>query len=158
MAVQVWFLRHGEAVPHDAKPDFERELTPRGERQAEAAGRGLGRSGVELTACYSSPRVRARQTAEIACGDLGVGVELAESLSSDFDLDDLTELLHAHDEDARVLLVGHEPDFSQAVHDLTGAAIDMKKGGIAAVKLTGARRGELIVLLRPRELEALSQS
>jgi phosphohistidine phosphatase len=50
-----------------------------------------------------------------------------------------------------VLLVGHEPDFSQIVHDLGGGRIDMKKGGIAGLRLEGAR-GELIVLLRPREL------
>ena len=58
------------------------------------------------------------------------------------------------DGDGRVLVVGHEPDFSQVVYDLTGARIDMKKGGIAGVRLDGAR-GELIVLLRPRELEAM---
>jgi phosphohistidine phosphatase len=50
-----------------------------------------------------------------------------------------------------VLVIGHEPDFSQIVHDLTGARLDFKKGGIAAVRLDGAR-GELIALLRPREL------
>jgi phosphohistidine phosphatase len=59
------------------------------------------------------------------------------------------------DPDARVLVVGHEPDFSQVVLDLTGGAIDLKKGGVAAVRLDGSHC-ELIVLLRPRELETLS--
>jgi phosphohistidine phosphatase len=53
--------------------------------------------------------------------------------------------------DQRVLIVGHEPDFSQVVYDLTGGSIDMKKGGMAGVRLDGTR-GELIVLVRPREL------
>ena len=53
-----------------------------------------------------------------------------------------------------MLVVGHEPDFSQVVHDLTGARIDFKKGGVAGVRLDGTR-GELIVLLRPRELERI---
>ncbi len=39
---QLWLLRHGEAVPHESKPDFERELTPRGERQSVAAARTSG--------------------------------------------------------------------------------------------------------------------
>ena len=151
MALQVWFLRHGEAVPHDAKPDVDRELTPRGERQGEAAGHGLERSGVELTACYSSPRVRARQTAAIACGNLGLEVEIVEALSSGFDLDDLVELLHAHEDDDRVLLVGHDPDFSMAVHAMTGAQVRMKKGGLA-----GVDTGELKVLLRPAETAAIA--
>ena len=41
MAPQLWLLRHGEAVPHESKPDADRELTPRGERQSIAAGKGL---------------------------------------------------------------------------------------------------------------------
>jgi phosphohistidine phosphatase len=57
--------------------------------------------------------------------------------------------------DQRVLIVGHDPDFTQVVHDLTGARIELKKAGIAAVRLDGTR-GELIALLRPRELERLA--
>ena len=47
MAPQMWLLRHGEAVPHESKPDDERELTARGERQALAAGEALARLGVD---------------------------------------------------------------------------------------------------------------
>ena len=50
-----------------------------------------------------------------------------------------------------VLLVGHDPDFSTAVHDLTGAQVRMKKGGLA-----GIEKGELKVLLRPSELERIA--
>ena len=50
-----------------------------------------------------------------------------------------------------MLVVGHEPDFSQVVYDLTGGRVDFKKGGIAAIRLDGSR-GELIALMRPREL------
>jgi phosphohistidine phosphatase len=42
------------------------------------------------------------------------------------------------------------------VHDLTGARVDLKKGGVAAVRLDGTHSGELLVLLRPRELEAIA--
>ena len=62
-----------------------------------------------------------------------------------------------HGADARVLVVGHEPSFSQVVHDLTGGRIDFKKGGVAAVRAERAG-GELLVLLRPRELESLALS
>ena len=63
-------------------------------------------------------------------------------------------LLQPHDDGSCVLVVGHEPDFSQVVHDLTGARIALKKGGLAAVRLRGSR-GELSVLLRPRELDRI---
>jgi phosphohistidine phosphatase len=155
VAQQFWLLRHGEAIPHDVKPDFDRELTPRGERQAVAAGRGLARLGLELTACYTSPRVRARETARLACGELGVDMEEVDVLGNGFGCTDALELLSAHDADARVLVVGHEPSFSQVVHDLTGARVDFKKGGVAGIRVA-AGNGELIVLLRPRELETLA--
>jgi phosphohistidine phosphatase len=152
---QLWLLRHGEAVPHGAKPDPERELTPRGERQAAAAGVGLARLGVELAACYTSPKVRARDTARIACQALGVEPEEVAALADGFSREEALELLHAHDADAAILVVGHEPSFSQVVHDLTGARLDFKKGGVAAVRVRGGQ-GELLVLLRPRELESLA--
>ncbi len=57
----------------------------------------------------------------------------------------------AADQGDDVLLVGHEPDFSMALHTLTGAQVRMKKGGLAAVD-----RGELKVLLRPSELRAIA--
>jgi phosphohistidine phosphatase len=157
MAPQLWLLRHGEAVPHESKPDADRELTPRGERQAVAAGDGLARLGVEFAACYTSPKTRARQTAQLACRSLNIEPQEADSLGDGFERDDALEFLLGYDDDARVLVVGHEPSFSQVVHDLTGARIDFKKGGVAAVSVEG-RQGELLVLLRPRELESLARS
>jgi phosphohistidine phosphatase len=157
MAPQLWLLRHGEAVPHDSKPDAERELTPRGQRQSEAAGVALAALNVEFAACYTSPKVRARETAQLACAALNIEPEDAKSLADGFSRDDALELLLAHDADARVLVVGHEPSFSQVVHDLTGGRVDFKKGGVAAVRVERGA-GELLVLMRPRELEALAHS
>jgi phosphohistidine phosphatase len=154
---QLWLLRHGEAVPHESKPDFDRELTPRGERQSVAAGEALARLGLEFAACYTSPLVRARGTAELACKQLNVAPEDREAIGQDFDVDDARELLAAHDDGDRILVVGHNPSFEQVVLDLTGARVDFKKGGIAAMRISGAR-GELIALLRPRELESLAVS
>jgi phosphohistidine phosphatase len=62
-----------------------------------------------------------------------------------------------HDDDARVLIVGHEPSFSRVVFDLTGGRVDFKKGGVAAVRIERGG-GELLALLRPRELESLARS
>jgi len=155
MAPQLWLLRHGEAVPHDSKPDEERELTARGERQAVAAGAALARLGLELHACYTSPKVRAVDTAKLACQALGTEPIVEQAIGSGFDRDDAIALLRAHGEDARVLVVGHDPDFSEIVHDLTGGRIDFKKGGLAVVREERGS-GELLALLRPLDLEALA--
>lgn len=136
----IWFLRHGDA--EDGDDDFARELTEKGERKSRAAGEALAALGVEIDACLTSPRVRAVQTAELACQPLGLDPEGAQELSGgDFDPAALTAGR------GDVLLVGHEPDFSQAVGDLTGARVEMKKGGLAAVD--GAT---LVALLRPAQI------
>jgi phosphohistidine phosphatase len=155
MAPQLWLLRHGEAVPHDSKPDDERELTPRGRGHSETAGRGLAKLGVEFAACYTSPKVRALETAQLACRALNIEPAIAQSLGGRFDRDDALEVLRAHGPEDRVLVVGHEPNFSQVVLDFTGGRVDFKKGGVAAIRVERTA-GELIVLLRPRELEAIA--
>jgi phosphohistidine phosphatase len=151
MARQLWLLRHGEAEPHDSRSDDERRLTPRGEDQSRAAARALAAMDVVFQAVYTSPKVRARDTAKLACEALGAEPMEHAPLREGFSAGDARELLHA---DERILVVGHEPDFSQVVHDLTGARIDLKKGGLAGVRMDGAR-GELIALLRPRELDRI---
>jgi phosphohistidine phosphatase len=155
MARQLWLLRHGEAVPHEAAPDDERALTERGRGQAAAAGRALSALEIAVHLCFTSPKVRARQTAELACEALGVAPVEHAPLAEGFDADEALALLHAAGGDQRVLVVGHEPDLSQVVHDLTGARVALKKGGVAAIAMDGSR-GELVVLLRPRELARIA--
>lgn len=141
----LWLLRHGDA--EDGSPDAERKLTEKGRRQSKAAGAALAALGVKLEACLASPKVRAAQTAELACEALGVEPELEPKLAGGrFDAEALAAGLG--DE---VLLVGHDPDFSMAVHSLTGAQVRMKKGGLA-----GIDKGELKVLLRPAELKRIA--
>jgi phosphohistidine phosphatase len=155
MATQLWLLRHGEAEPHDARPDPERRLTERGEQQSRAAGLALAALGMTLQAVYTSPKVRARDTARIACEALGCEPIEHAPLAAGFDAGDALALLAAAEPDGRVLIVGHNPDFAQVIHDLTGARADLKKGGVAGIRLDGTR-GELIELLRPRELARIA--
>ena len=153
MAAQLWMLRHGEAVPHESKPDHDRELTPRGRGQSELAGQALAALGAEFDACYASPKVRAWETASLACAALNVDPVREDSLSNGFSRVDALALLDAHD--GNILVVGHEPSFSQVVYDFTGARVDFKKGGVAVVNAKRSA-GELLVLLRPREIEAIA--
>lgn len=138
-------LRHAQA--EDGSPDSERRLTSKGEQQAVAAGRALAAIEAPITVCVTSPRVRARQTAELACAELGVPVEEDDRLEGGpFDPREVAEGRGEH-----VLLVGHDPDFSLAVNRFTGAQVRLKKGGLAAME-----RGELMLLARPSELAAMA--
>jgi len=156
MAEQLWFLRHGEAEPHDARPDEQRRLTARGEDQSRAAGRALAALELTFQLVATSPRVRALDTARLACEALRCEPVEHKPLSKGFDVDDAIELAHAAGPDKRLLVVGHNPDFEQVLHDLTGTRVDLKKGGIAGVRLEG-RRGTLIALLRPREIDRIGR-
>ena len=156
MAEQLWFLRHGEAEPHDARPDEQRRLTARGEDQSRAAGRALAALELTFQLVATSPRVRALDTARLACEALRCEPVEHKPLSKGFGVDDAIELAHAAGPDKRLLVVGHNPDFEQVLHDLTGTRVDLKKGGIAGVRLEG-RRGTLIALLRPREIDRIGR-
>ena len=153
MPRQLWLLRHGDAEDPGGGPDAARPLTEKGGRQARAAGRALAVLGVEFDAVYASPRKRALETAFLAAGELGLSARIHQPLQGGFTRPDAEELLAGTGADARVLLVGHEPDFSQLVRDFTGGRIDLKKGGIAVVRDPPS---ELVALLRPREIEALA--
>jgi phosphohistidine phosphatase len=156
MAPQLWLLRHGEAEPHDARPDEERRLTPRGQDQARAAGAALAALELRFQHIYTSPKVRARETARLAAEPLGVELVELPALAEGFDAERARELLLGSGPEERVLIVGHNPDFVQIVHDLTGARVDLKKGGVAGVRVDGTR-AELVALLRPRELDRISR-
>jgi len=81
----IYLLRHGDAKDGDGD-DAVRRLTPKGERQARAAGRALAARGAEIDACLASPKVRAAQTAQLACEALGIEPETANELrGGDFD-------------------------------------------------------------------------
>jgi phosphohistidine phosphatase len=140
----LWLLRHAQAA--DGAPDDERPLTELGRRQARAACVALARLGVAPELCLASPKLRALETATLACEPLGLEVTVEPGLAGEpFDP---WELAAGFDE---VLLVGHDPSFSITVHELTGAQARLRKGGIAAIK-----KGELIALMRPLELAAIA--
>src|SRR6266566_7898623 len=129
MARQLWLLRHAEAEPHGTRADAERRLTARGERQAQTAGVALARLGVQFDAILSSPKSRARQTAEIAAAEWSPEqrerLRMHPPLAGEFDAPQARDAFSETTADGRLLLVGHEPDLSRVVADLTGGQVDL---------------------------------
>lgn len=146
MPAVIYLLRHGDAERGDGD-DAARRLTAEGERQSRAAGRALAALGVSIDACITSPKVRAAETARLACEALPVEPEVASELAEGgFDSRALTAGRR------NAILVGHNPDFSNEIARLTSAKAKIRKGGLAIVDDDST----LIALLRPEDLAAIA--
>lgn len=132
----LYIVRHEEA-DDDGGPDEHRALTGRGRRRMRATAR-LARDEIEaVDLVYTSPLVRAVQTAEILIGELGFDepVRIAPELAGPTTLDRLARLALDSPADARgVALIGHEPLLGALIGHCTGAP------------LLGVGRGEVYAL------------
>jgi phosphohistidine phosphatase len=140
-AAMIYLLRHGDAERGEGD-DATRRLTAIGKRQAKAAGEVLAKLDPAINTCFTSPKLRAIETARLSCEALGIKPRESAALASGgFDPLELAAGQEA------VLLVGHEPHLSQEVGRLTGARLKLRKGGIAVID-----GPTLIALLRPGDL------
>jgi phosphohistidine phosphatase len=156
--MRLYLLRHAEAVDHAAS-DHDRQLTPRGISRTQAAAGVMARLGLRPAHIYSSPRVRARQTAEIVGQALGVAVEIRDEVNFSFSVEAVHSLIQGLDDAAEVMFVGHEPSMSAVLNGLTGAAVVMKKGGLARVDVytpIAPLHGQLVWLIAPKVFDMLA--
>jgi phosphohistidine phosphatase len=157
--MEIYFLRHGDAVKKSGGKggDGERPLSTEGTAliTREAGAIALLRLGLDLI--MTSPLVRARQTAEIVARELRLPGALAidERLAPGFGPNALLSILREHRANTALLLVGHEPDFSQTIAAcIGGGRVECGKGGLARVDLDDpdSIRGTLAWLLPARVL------
>jgi phosphohistidine phosphatase len=98
----------------------------------------------------TSPLPRASQTAEIAAEDLDCKVQVEPQLAHGFNLERLQGMLAKMDASC-VMIVGHEPDFSAVVKELTGGEVKLAKAGVALIETDrNCRSGELRWLFTPK--------
>jgi len=156
--MELLLLRHGTAQDHGHPlGDAARALVEKGLRQSRNAGRFLTKIDCLPELVLTSPMVRARQTAEEFCMASGLGAPVeAPWLACGMAPEEAIGELRAYPEFGRVMIVGHEPDFSGLLCFLIGAGggrVRMKKGGVALLRLYAAlRHGELQFLLPPRTM------
>ncbi len=140
----ILFLRHAEAG--DAADDFSRQLTPRGVAQSEKVAKFMAANGLTPDLLITSPVVRARQTADTVCGILaGVKLRIGDWLSCGMAPETCFEELSAFRDLDAVALVGHEPDFSEAISWILGMesqeALHIRKASLTVVTVSSFARG-----------------
>ena len=146
----VYFLRHGEADwPDWKKSDDERPLTKRGKKEMHEVGAFLKRVKAQPDLIVTSPLPRASQTAEIAAAHLKVKCREDKLLAPGFGRSEFERLLKKYPEES-LMVVGHEPDFTHTISQLTGASLKLSKAGVALVELDRSWNGRLLWLFPPR--------
>jgi phosphohistidine phosphatase len=160
MGLRLYFLRHGQAAGRAEwqGEDAARPLTTDGKRRLQREGAALRALDPGLDLIITSPLLRAQQTAEIVASALGPGAKLTTDprLAPGFGPGQLKALLAAHRGASALMLVGHEPDFSETVsHLIGGGRLDVKKGALALVELEdrAALAGRLLWLIPPKVLD-----
>ena len=158
--MRLYFLRHAQAEVRGRVDDFSRELTPRGKARTKTAAKVIQKLDLGLDAVYSSPRIRAMQTADIVAEKLEMPVIQNSSMGEfHWGLPDLEGLLSAHNLQDSILLVGHEPTFSDTIGSLTGGIVVMKKGGLARIDVyaQAPTRGMLVWMIAPMVFDKLQE-
>lgn len=135
--LDVYFVRHAHAgnASRWAGPDDLRPLTAKGLRQATRLGGFLAAAGVQPDALLSSTKARALQTAEVLGATIGSEVRTDARLANGLSVDDLRALITEAGAVAQLLLVGHDPDFSDLVSELVGASIVVRKAALVRIEV-----------------------
>lgn len=165
--MEVYLLRHAAALPlgEAIKSDADRPLTAQGKLKMRRAARGLKAMGVRWDRICTSPLLRARQTAQVVAEVYAwpaTRIEEQEALQPGGNPREIMALLAGQNRNARVLLVGHEPDLSRLASTLlsgspTHVGVSLKKGGLARIDVTEMPpkgRGLLRYLLVPKFMRA----
>ena len=153
--MKLYFLRHADAL--EGADDAARPLSPPGRKEALEIGRFLKRAGIQFDAAYSSPLVRAKQTADIvldACGS--TALQLAEALLNETSEREFDGWLKGIPAAKHVCLVGHAPSLAERVRQLLGITADnalkLPKGGLACLETENRRTASLKFLVTPKVL------
>ena len=148
--MKLFLLRHGKADwPNWDKPDDERPLTEEGKHEVAAVAKLLAQLEIAPT-IVTSPLPRASQTAEIAGKYLEQKVRVDALLRPGFDAGKLRKLLKDFSGNS-LMVVGHEPDFTEIIFDLTGGRTKLSKAAVALIELDSASmKGELRWLVPPK--------
>ena len=121
--MKLFLMRHADALPKKPKQeDPERPLSPLGKQEAKKAGKSLLSRKISFDAIFSSPYLRAMQTATIVAKELGLeDVVFPEPLlASGCEFGDVMEVLDHYPDSETILMVGHEPDFGEIAAQFLG--------------------------------------
>lgn len=142
--MQLYLLRHADADT-PAPSDDERALSEKGRLQAQKVGRFCEANDLKPDLVLSSPLKRAHETAKIVSTTVRSELIVVPWLASGMSPHTAFEELRAYRNQGSVMIVGHEPDFSQLASYLLGLptnqAIHIRKASLTLLDLGFYRAG-----------------
>jgi phosphohistidine phosphatase len=162
---ELYLVRHAIAAERgDEWPDdTKRPLTERGIARFRDALDGLKELDVAIDEVFTSPLVRARQTADllVAALDPKPSLKVLDALAPGHAPATMLSQLAKAAKRHRIALVGHEPGLGELAAHLIGAPrpLPFKKGGVCRIDIAGLttkRAGTLIWFIPPKVLRKLS--
>ncbi|MCI0412673.1 phosphohistidine phosphatase SixA [bacterium] len=158
--MRIFILRHAIAEDSAKGGDSQRALSEEGRRKMRDAAAGFARLELEIDAIYSSPLVRAVQTAEILARAISYSakIETMQELAPGHSPESVGNRLRSLKKSGNIVLSGHEPNCSELASFLSGGAqIEFKKGAICLIETesTTAGSGILIWHLSPQVLRLM---
>lgn len=161
---ELYLVRHAIAAERggDWPDDDKRPLTQRGVARFKEAVEGFNKLDDGIDEIFTSPLVRAKQTAELLAAGLPgkASVQVLDALAPGHPPSSVMAQLARNARRRRIALVGHEPSLGELAAHLIGAgrALPFKKGGICRIdveSLTSRRPGALTWFVQPKLLRGL---
>ncbi len=164
--MDLFILRHGEAGRSSpaARDDSKRTLTIDGEKEIKYISKGIKELGIEFDYVFTSPLLRARQTAVLVSKTVTIKNQIKEldELKPEGNKLQLYHKLSNLRQDSSILVVGHEPYLGELIAETISngeCRIDLKKGGLARIRvitILPKLRGELRWLLTPKHMKRIT--
>lgn len=149
--MKIIFIRHAIALNREKFDgnDLKRPLTQKGKEIAAKTFKKLAKAIKQPSKIYTSEAIRAVHTAQILSRCFETSFIATKKLNPEHaSFDKIKNLLEAN-----VCFVGHEPDFSNIIKELTGASIRLKKAGIAILEYDpNTKTAILLNLITPKML------
>ncbi len=169
MSRYLLILRHAKSDwDTNARSDFERPLAKRGERDAPRMGQWLKKQKLVPDQVVSSPALRARQTSEKACKEMGIKekqIDWDDRVYAATEGELLRVLADCSKKKKTVMLVGHNPGLEDLVAYLAGKGLEIPADGkllptaaVACLKMPENWNdlkegdGEVVSITRPKEI------
>ena len=156
--MEVYFLRHGKAQSGSSSgKDFDRELHPDGRKDIQTLAQRLNQMKIQFDNVFSSPLVRAKQTAEILCEHLKTNprFQLTDDLACGAKKEDILNIINQEKNKKSILFIGHMPDLGEIIAQLIYApsSLSLKAGALCRLDINqpfdGKKPSELTLFISP---------